>query len=302
MEEEKIIIKKERPKDYHCICEYCSNFYRGELLKSNGKYFSGRTRIGYSPLEKKIKHLCPGNPIGYRFMIENYSNVADIIFDPTVGSGTALVEAAKLNRYGIGIELEFFNILKENIKPYPSLIKIYEGDARKKIDEIDSPVNLILNGPSYQGKKDAPERSKNWGPNRIDNSFSYKDQKNFSFLPEKEYYSELISFYKECVKKLLPGGYFAFIIKDLVKNKKPVLLHYILARLIESPELQVKDVYIHRHYPPTMFMNTYPKRFPNVKIPLYQTIIILQKISHSIPQLNSQTLSRREAVSSKTYG
>jgi len=35
---------------------------------------------------------------------------------------------------------------------------------------------------------------------------------------------------------------------------------------------------LHKHIPPTLFMSTYSKRFPEVKIPIYQTGIVLEKI------------------------
>lgn len=277
--ESKIIISKEKPKDYHCNCKYCKNLFRGELLREDGKYFSGRERIGYSSFEKKNKHICKGHSVGYRFAIERYSKEKDLIVDPCAGSGTALIEAAKLNRRGEGIELEFYKIAKENSKLYPGMIIVHKGDARKMIDKIKNRINLVITGPPYNNHSDPPER-KNL-KTREDFSFDYVDKDNLAFNPDEVYYEEMIKLYSKCSDRLAEDGYFIMIIKDPVRNKKPYLLHQLLTKKIEKEtNLKTCDIWIHRHYPPTMFMNTYPKRFPDVKIPKYQTIVVMKKINN----------------------
>jgi len=262
------------PKDYHCNCEYCKNYFKGELIKSDGTYYSGRKRTGYSLKEKETKHLCPGHWQGYKFIIENFSNAGDIVFDPCSGTGTALIEAAKLERKGLGIELKFFDILKENCSLYDNL-EIFEGDAREVINSINTKVDLIVTGPPYNNNSDSPERKNLKGKNT---TFNYVDSKNIAFLNDETYFKEMIELYRKCCLLLKDGGYFVTIIKDPIRNKKPYLLHKeITDRLKSELELKVVGVYVHRHYPSTLFMNTYNKRFPNVKVPKYQTIVVMQK-------------------------
>lgn len=267
-----------RPADYHCTCIYCKNLFRGELIQQDGEYYSARKRAGYSEYERKHKHLDKGHWQGYAFIAEHYSKPGDTVFDPCAGTGTALIEAMKLGRKGVGIELEFFNILAANTNLYPETdSEIFKGDARIMIDKIEkNSIDLIITGTPYNNDSDAPERKNLKGG---DKSFNYdKNLPNIAWLKDQDYFEEILKLYTKCAEKLKKGGHFAIIIKDPVRGKKAYLLHQLLARVMEDiPGLEVRDVWIHKHYPPTLFINTYQKRFPDVKIPLYQTMVVLKK-------------------------
>ena len=65
---------------------------------------------GLHPTQKPIALL--------EFLIKSYTNEGDLVFDPTIGSGTSMVAAKQLNRNGIGCELEdkYFKICQERIE------------------------------------------------------------------------------------------------------------------------------------------------------------------------------------------
>jgi len=283
------------PNDYHCKCRYCQNFL-GEIYHvEKDKYYSNRIRRGYY-VEKSGDHLDVGHVIGYKWAIQNLSPTGGWVFDPTVGTGTTIVESIIHGRNGIGIELEYPEITKRNIdeqfnksRVSDKNIKYYfkQGNAIK-LDEYflewgfkEPFLDLILNGTPYPklcGKSsDAPER-KNLKTGQ-DKSFDYLHIDNIGLTKGKDYKNLVKTMYTKSISYLKPSGYFVIIIKDLVQNKTPYLLHKEIIDIVleNNPDMYYYGFFLHKHIPPTMFINTYTKRFPNILIPLYQTGIVLKK-------------------------
>jgi len=300
------------PEDYHCRCEYCVYNFMGNIrtedavyaAKSNKTYFP---KVDHSNTSEN-KHLDSGHFQGYRWAIQNLTQPGDWILDPTVGTGTAIIEAINNGRNAVGIELEFPEIAQRNIdaqKPHATGHYIFQqGDVRFLNDHLkgmgikEETFSLILNGPPYPkmgGKSsDAPERKK-WkdedkipvGPGSVkivgevhkNKSFDYRNPDNIGTLKGKEYWDHINQMYLSCEPFLKPGGFLVTIIKDMTRNKEPYLLHKIVNDeiLAHNSSLKLYGSFIHKHWPPTTLMCMYPKRFPEVKLPTYQTGIILQK-------------------------
>lgn len=283
------------PSDYHCTCKYCQNFM-GEIYHvDEDKYYSNRIRKGYY-VDKAGDHLDVGHVIGYKWAIQNLSPKGGWVFDPTAGTGTAVVEAILSGRNGIGIELEYPEVGLRNIAeqfgkariPDHSVLSYFrQGDATK-LDEYFTEwgfkepfLDLIINGtpyPKLSGRSsDAPER-KNL-KTKEDKSFDYMHEDNIG-LTKGDAYSNLVrTMYTKAIQYLKPGGYFVILIKDLVQDKKPYLLHKEIIDIVmaNNPDMEAYGFFLHKHIPTTMFINTYTKRFPNIPIPLYQTGIVLRK-------------------------
>lgn len=290
------------PADYHCNCEYCQKFM-GEIYNTeHNKYYSNRIRKGYY-IDKAGDHLDVGHVIGYRWAVQNLSYRNGYVLDPTAGTGTAVVEAILNGRNGIGIELEYSDVGKRNIDhqwntpfavPDPNVGSFFrQGDATK-LDEymtewgFNEPfLDLVINGtpyPKLSGKSsDAPER-KNLHTKK-DSSFDYLHKDNIGLTKGDAYWNLIDTIYKKSIAYLLPGGYLTIIIKDLVQNKKPYLLHKEIVDVVlaSNPNMQYHGFFLHKHIPTTMFINTYQKRFPGLEIPLYQTGIVLRKKSDKYP-------------------
>jgi len=319
------MISDEIPKDYHCTCKYCSsdNFI-GEIYDwSINKYYSQLARNKYYfPLSKDIKkHLCPGQWQGYRWAVQNFTDSGDWTFDPTVGTGTSMIESLIHRRNAVGIELEYSSITRMNLNHIYNTIgksvsyktnplgvsHLINGNARdlkKLLIDLEKRIfgtfnfRLIMNGPPYpilSGKNvssDAPERKifKDKNGKKVtkisnaklekDQSFDYQNPDNFGSKRGEEYWNFITKMYLDCIPFMVKKGKMVIIIKDLVNKKKPYLLHKkVIDNILNQTDLlKYYGWYIHKHIPRTMFMNTYPKRFPEVKIPLYQTAIVLEKI------------------------
>lgn len=282
------------PSDYHCDCPYCQKFM-GEIYNiDQDKYYSNRIRKEYY-LDKAGDHLDVGHVIGYKWAVQNLCPEGGVVLDPTAGTGTAVVESIINGRNGIGIELEYPEVGKQNIQHQwqngnavkSVLSRFRQGDATK-IDEylaewgFTTPfVDLVINGtpyPKMSGKSsDAPER-KNLKTGQ-DKSFDYMHEDNIGLTKGDAYWDLVRTIYTKSLKYLKPGGYFVILIKDLVQDKEPYLLHkYITDVVMEAnPDMEYHGFFLHKHIPTTMFINTYNKRFPGIKIPLYQTGIVLRK-------------------------
>jgi DNA modification methylase len=282
------------PSDYHCTCPYCQNFM-GEIYNvENDKYYSNRIRRGYY-IDQAGDHLDAGHIIGYKWAVQNLCPKGGFVFDPTVGTGTAIIEAILNGRNGIGIELEYPEVAQKNIDNQWNLNRVppgvtsyfRQGDATK-LDEYfkewgfkEPFLDLIINGtpyPKISGKSsDAPER-KNLAT-KVDKSFDYMHEDNIGLTKGNAYHDLVKTMYTKAIRFLKPGGYFVIIIKDLVQNKEPYLLHKEIIDIVieNNPDMVPYGFFLHKHIPTTMFINTYLKRFPGIQIPLYQAGIVLRK-------------------------
>ena len=271
------------PKNYHCKCEYCTKNYLGEIYDiENDTYYSQRGRKKYYSPEAGT-HIAPGHFLGYRWAIQNFTKKGDWVFDPTVGTGTAIVEAINHERNGIGIELEFPEVAEANINyqytqtvnrenPVLGVSKFIHGNA-KEIDKLlprkevekDS-IQLVINGTPYPTlgsvSSDAPERknlakTENGKIKIVNNTtFDYEFKDNFGKKKGDEYWDLVTNMYLDCIPFMKKGAKLVILIKDMMQNKKPYLLHKMIIDdiLLNTDELEYHGMYMHKHIPPTLFM------------------------------------------------
>jgi DNA modification methylase len=292
------------PSDYHCKCDYCTKNYIGEIYDvAAGTYYSqaGRRRY-YNP--KAGTHIAPGHFLGYRWAIQKFTNPGELVFDPTVGTGTAIIEAINNGRNGAGIELEFptitqanidYQFLRENDKPTGKYTFIH-GNAKELTTLLPAKgimhdsISLVINGTPYptlgSSSSDAPERKNlkkdDAGKIQVVNNttFDYKNPDNFGAKKGTEYWNFITNMYLDCIPFMKKEGKMVILIKDMMQNKKAYLLHKMVIDdiLANTKELEYYGMYMHKHLPPTLFMSTYPKTYPTAgQIPLYQTGIVLIK-------------------------
>ena len=87
-------------------------------LRANNTYTLNHfTTPVYSNNPYKKIHRAVMHPKACEFIIKNFTNEGDVVFDPFMGVGTTGVVCKNLNRNFIGIELDetYFNIAKQRI-------------------------------------------------------------------------------------------------------------------------------------------------------------------------------------------
>ena len=116
------VIPKQRPADYHCTCKYCKKLI-GELRPADGSYYSKNERREYygalergTPDKNKKSHIAKTPLHVARWAIQQYSEPGDWVLDPTIGAGTTAVEALTQGRNIAGLELQFGEVLQQNIQ------------------------------------------------------------------------------------------------------------------------------------------------------------------------------------------
>lgn len=278
---ELLSIKKEMPDDYHCNCFYCKKF-NGVIFDANGNRINNRRRIGYHFLGEHA-HIAK-TPFGISmWAVSSLTKENDFVLDPTCGIGTTLVEAKKQNRQALGIELshQWARYAAINCQEYPGRHLVVNGDVRdwRKHIPKDLNITLVLNNPPYSGDENVSIKSE--GGEVVDRDWhGYdNDERNLAFLKENAgYYRLLGDVYNGLGQsRLKKGGHLVIGVKDMVHQKKPYLLHKLIADTIDKSIYEYVGLTLLPHWPRTLFMNTYPKRFPKVKIPLYQTILTWRK-------------------------
>jgi len=287
MEFEKINVRKlsELPEDYHCSCSYCKKF-KGMLIRKNGDFYNRNERRKYYSPEELASTTQPKGHLAKtplhvaRWAVQRFTSSGDIVVDPTVGAGTTLVEAMHHGCTAYGVELEFPEVTRANIKHAKAQGatgkgKCYKGDARKLRSVLRSvqpgSVQLVVNNPPYSGD----QSQKAIGGELYD----YQNPSNLGLLKERgEYFSTIQDIYGQCGELLKPRGTLVIGIKDMVRNKAPYPLHEFIAGEVMLTKLfSYVGMWLLPHYPPTLFMNTYNKRFPDVKVPRYQTITVFKR-------------------------
>lgn len=285
------LVKKQTPADYHCNCRFCQKVI-GELIRPDGQYYSRLERRQYYAPEEKGKggHIAKTPLHVARWAIQQYSEKGNWVLDPTIGAGTTAVEAVTQGRNVAGMELEYGRILQANLEkvlaeaPKSIRAEVAAGDARNIaafLKPLKKPFSLVVNNPPYSGDVSMPSPSKEGRGKEFrekETRFDYdKTLPNLAFLKEgDEYWSTMRAIYQACMDKLEPGGHFVIGIKDMMRNREPFLLHLDFCQMMEGLGLKFVGTAFLKHYPTTLFLNTYEK-FYGVKPPFYQTINVFQK-------------------------
>lgn len=167
------------------------------------------------------------------------------VLDPFCGSGTTLIAAANLNRFGIGIDLnkQYKKLALERLskKEYKlgDNFDYLLGDSLKLIKKCKS-VDYIITSPPYHNilrNKGSGIRKENEKGYRSGSRLGveyYSENKNDlgNFSTYSEFLNALTLIMKECFKILKEKKYCSIVISDFTVNKKEICVQSDIVNLM----------------------------------------------------------------------
>lgn len=171
------------------------------------------------------------------------------VLDPFIGSGTTIVAATNINRYGIGIDLseEYINLSKERFLSKAISDEMYElhlGNSLQILDNFDSDYfDYIVTSPPYHNilkntasgiRSDNSSKGYRNGTRQGVEFYSNKSEDLGNQETFDDFMQLLSNIMKKCYKKLKNGKYCSIIISDFTVNKKEVCVQSHVVEMMEK--------------------------------------------------------------------
>lgn len=188
-----------------------------------------------------------------RRLVEEYTRPGDLVLDPMSGIGTVGVEAIRLGRRYVGLELEapFVAWQRENLVAAreggaSGAFAVRQGDARElpallgRNPSLALPLDAILTSPPYADRlrhRDGPPSpllrhlAATRPPLAVFGPGYGVGPENLGNLPAAAYLREMEKVYAGCLAVLKPGGLLAIVIRAGRDGRRLLPLHHETARL-----------------------------------------------------------------------
>ena len=214
--------------------------------------------------------------------ISMYSGKGDLIFDPFNGIGSTIVAAGRLNRKGIGIELNprFVQLTNEWIQEEVNLftdgdtnISVVNDDCRNMEKYLEpNSVQLTVTSPPYANfiQRSVKDRATTHKTSLIvkDNNSrvkAYSDHKDdFGNLDYDQFLLDSEELFKTLLKVTKPNGYAVWVVKDYrLPPKRPYIsMHSDLATAAQKAGWLWHDLIIwNQNEQRRLVLLGYPTRF-----------------------------------------
>lgn len=179
-------------------------------------------------LPESFRHPGKMLPELARRIVEEYSPAGGLVVDPMCGIGTTVVEATKLGRRAVGVELEdrWVDVARANLAHALSdeeqrTAEVRLGDVRslpEAVRDVAGTVDLIATSPPYACEVGVIDKA-SWlaGQSLCDaDSLNYSAAKaNLGHARGGAYLAEMAVVYGACFEVLRPGGLLVTVTKNL---------------------------------------------------------------------------------------
>lgn len=184
-------------------------------------------------------------------VITEYSREGDLVVDPMCGIGTTLVEAARLRRHGVGVEIEprWLALAEANIsqtlRPDEHALRprLHRGDARDlpvMLGPLAGEVDLVVVSPPYGCEAGIIDK-RAWrdGGRLCDvESLNYSaDRANLGHARGPAYAEAMRAVYTACAAALRPGGLLVTVTKNTRRAGRCLDLAGLTVALAEAAGL-----------------------------------------------------------------
>lgn len=182
--------------------------------------------------EASFKHPAKMPTIWAQHMIQNYTSPGDWILDPMAGEGTTNIEASRLGRNSIAIDIDAGCVrrmeknseLLQKSGQAKGEIKVFKADARE-MPSLGRQVDAIIFSPPYGGMVGAHHHGVKYGNNKPREYDVHWKGKAQLMGGGANFEQDMTQVFKECHKALKPSGLMVFNVKHQVSYKEAKLIH-----------------------------------------------------------------------------
>lgn len=175
----------------------------------------------------------PGNwsPYVPRNVILRYSRESDVVLDQFIGGGTTMVEAALLNRRGIGLDIntKALHVAQCHMSsvPHADRIQLLQADARNLTCIGDESIDLICTHPPYA------------------NMIKYGgDDRDLSGMRLETFLNSMTMVAQESLRVLRPGRMIALMMGDMRRAGRYIALADAVMHRFVDRGFQLENIVI----------------------------------------------------------
>ena len=238
--------------------------------------------ITKTPKETRLRHPAMFPLELCKRLIQIYTKKGDIILDPFMGSGSAIVASEDLERKGIGIDVnpDFVKLAKSRLSQQKLLTsniiepEIYCADAATLLNYVKpNSVDLVITSPPY------------WMIHKRKRSADYKESRPYSTLERDigniEDYDQFMGALKEIFGKvhqaLKPAKRCIVIVMDIRVQNRFIPFHMDIVNMMDKIGFALEDIIVWDRR--KEYSNLRPLGFPYVFVvnKVHEYVLIFRK-------------------------